>query len=230
MRAVRAATIAAALILGASHGATAQVYLGGSDNPGRGSVELSGGGMWSPGFDTGRSIAQLTRSGTDADPFDLFTTDGEVNGFPGLHARLGVYLSSAISIEGGVRYAKPELAYRLSGDAESAPDTTATETISHYVFDGSILFHLNAVSFASGRGVPFISGGGGYLRELHAGNELVETGDEVHVTGGIKYWFGDGRRIGLRAEAGVSSRRNGFDKTTERRTLPLVLAGISVVF
>jgi hypothetical protein len=209
--------------------ASAQTYIG-RDSPRRGSLEVSGGGVWSPGFDTGSGQAELTRS-TQTDGFDLFTFDGKVNGFPGAQVRLGVYLTSALSVEGGVRYAKPRLEFRLSGDAESAADETATETLSHYVFDGSVLFHLTQASFAGGRGVPFISAGGGHIRELHEGNELVETGNEFHVTGGVKYWFGTGkRRFGLRGEAGLSSRQKGFDADEARRTLPLVLGGLTFLF
>lgn len=229
MSATRILLIALVLAFAGARAAAAQVSIG-TDSARRGSIEVGGGGMWSPGFETGTSTAQLTRSGQTSERFDLFTTEGEVNGFPGAHARIGVYLSETISVEGGLRFAKPELAYRLSGDAESAPETTATEVISHYVFDGSVLFHFNQASFASGRGVPFVSGGAGYVRELHEGNELVENGNEFHVTGGIKYWVGSSRRFGLRVEAGVSSREKGFDKEEGRRMLPLVLAGLTVIF
>jgi hypothetical protein len=228
--AVRTVIAAAALILGASHPAGAQVYIGQGDTPRRGSIEVGGGGMWAPGFETGTRTAELTRSGQQSDRFDLFTSEGEVDGFPGAHARVGFYLTQTISIEGGARFAKPRLAYRLSGDAESAPDETATETLSHYVFDGSVLFHLPRASFGGGRGVPFLSGGAGYLRELHEGEELVETGTEIHVTGGVKYWFGSGRRLGLRVEAGLSAREKGFDREEGRRTVPLVLAGATFLF
>jgi hypothetical protein len=94
-----------------------------------------------------------------------------------------------------------------------------------------MLFHFTKASFAGGRGVPFVSAGGGYIRELHEGNELVETGNEFHATAGVKYWFGTGRRrLGLRAEAGFSSRQKGLDDDEARRTLPLVLGGISLLF
>jgi hypothetical protein len=174
--------------------------------------------------------AELTR-GTDSSRFDLFSTEGRVNGFPGVHAKLGVYLSRAVSVEAGLRYARPVLSYELSGDAESAEDVTAEETLGHYLFDGSVLFHLVNASFADGRGVPFVAAGAGYLRELHQGNELVETGSEVHAMIGIKYWFGGGTpRFGLRAEAGVSSRAGGFDDEDSRRTAPIALGGISLLF
>jgi hypothetical protein len=229
MTAVRAVFLAAVAVAATVTNASAQTYIR-RDAPNRGSVAISGGGVWSPGFDTHSGQAQLTQS-TQGSKYDLFSFDGKVNGFPGLQARIGVYVSSAISVEGGIRYAKPRLDYRLSGDAESAADEAATETLSHYVIDGSILFHITSASFAGGRGVPFVSAGAGYLRELHEGNELVETGNELHVTGGIQYWFGGGKhRFGLRGEAGLTSRQDGFDDDDARRTLPLVQGGLAFLF
>lgn len=225
----RALVVCTGVVLVFAASAGAQVYVG-SDRPDSGTIEVGGGGMWAPGFDAGSGAAELTRSGRSAGPYELFTTAGEVSGFPGVHARVGVYLSRAISVEGGLRYARPELSYALSGDAESAPDETATEALSHWVFDGSVLFHLVGASFADGRGVPFVSGGGGYIRELHEGNELLETGVEFHATAGVKYWFGARARFGLRAEVGASVREDGIDPGEGRRTLPLALVGATVLF
>ena len=120
--------------------AEAQVYVG-ADAPRRGSIEASGGVMFAPGFDMGSMTAELTRS-TPTDKFDLFTSDSEVSGFPGVFVRLGYYLSESFSLEGGMRYARPRLSVLLSGDAESAPDVTADETVSHYLFEGSVLWLL----------------------------------------------------------------------------------------
>ncbi|MGH9308475.1 MAG: hypothetical protein ACRD1U_03830 [Vicinamibacterales bacterium] len=221
--------LSAAIALGAAPSVSAQVYLG-RETPHRGTIELGGGGTWAPGFDLATADAELTRA-TDNDRFDLFSTEGRASGFPGAHARVGVYLSRAISVEGGIRYAKPRLSYDLTDDAESAEDETAEETLSHYVFDGSVLFHFPNAAFADGRGVPFFSAGAGYLRELHEGNELVETGSELHATAGVKYWFGNGdRRMGLRAEFGISSRQGGFDDDDERRTVPIALGGVTFLF
>jgi hypothetical protein len=140
-------------------------------------------------------------------------------------------VTPSLSIEGGVRYAKPQLSYQLSGDAESAADEVAAEKLSHYVFDGSLSYHFLAASFAQGRGVPFVSGGGGYVRELHEGNQLVETGTELHATLGVHYWFGTGRRrAGLRAEGGISARDGGFDPREGTRMQPIVLAGVAFLF
>ena len=198
--------------------------------PHAGSIEVGGGVTFVPGFDMGSATADLTTS-SPTTRFDLFTTDSRVGEFIGVSARVGYYISRSISIEGSVRYARPELSVDLSGDAESAADVTATEIASHYVFGGSVLFDLRGASFAGGRGMPFVSGGAGYLRELHEGNLLVETGIEYHATAGLKYWFGSGdNRFGLRVEGGMSAREEGFDNEDGRRVQPLVAAGLSYVF
>lgn len=209
--------------------AEAQVYLGGNA-PRRGSFEAAGGGMFAPGFDLGSVTAELTRS-TPTDKFDLFTSDSEVSGFQGVFVRLGYYLSESFSVEGGMRYARPALSVHLSGDAESAPDVTADETLSHYLFEGSVLWHLRELSFASGSAIPYVSGGAGYLRELHEGNQVVETGQEYHALAGLNYWLGAGaHRFGLRVEAGLSVRKKGFDSDESLRTQRIVFGGVSYVF
>ena len=203
---------------------------GGGDTPRAGSKEFSGGATWSQGYDLGATRATLTRNpGTGSTPFELFSADTRIDSAPAGHARLGVYLARSVSIEGGVQYSRPMLRTRLGDDAEGAEAITASETVTRLVFTGSVLFHIVPASFAGGRGVPFIFGGGGYVRELHQGNELVETGREIHVGGGLKYWFGSGRRrAGLRGDAGVSLREKGIDFGDARRMVPT--AGVSLLY
>jgi hypothetical protein len=211
----------------ASH-AAAQILIG-SDAPARGSWEVSGGATWAGGFDVDDQNATLTRNDPTQRDFDLFTIDGRLDPVAGLQARIGFYLSPAISLEAGLLYMQPTLALRLADDFESAADTTATETLNRYLFDGSLVFHFTGLSFNAGRAVPFVAGGAGYLRDLHEGNELLETGTEYHGGAGLKYWFGRGRRrFGLRVEAGFSSRDGGFDFGEKRRTVPV--AGASVMY
>ena len=211
--------------------AEAQVWrAGGGDAPRAGSKEFSGGATWSRGYDLGAARATLTRNpGTGASPFELFSADTRIDPAPAGHARLGVYLARSVSIEGGVQYSRPMLRTRLGNDAEGAEAITASETVTRLAFLGSVLFHIVPASFAGGRGVPFIVAGGGYVRELHQGNELVETGREIHVGGGLKYWFGNGRRrAGLRGDAGVSVREKGINFGDARRMVPT--AGVSLLY
>ena len=43
--------------------------------------------------------------------------------------------------------------------------------------------HLTGLTLPAGKGVPFVLGGGGYIRELHEKNEVVETGRRVSRRG-----------------------------------------------
>jgi hypothetical protein len=198
--------------------------------PHGGSVEVSGGAAFSAPIDLGSADANLTRNpGTGSGPYTLFKTDTSVAAGVGVQARVAGYLSPALAIEGGVRMLRPRVETRITSDAESAEDTTASERLSRYIFEGSLVLHVTKASFAGSRGVPFVAGGAGYLRDLHEGNELVETGVEYHAAGGLKYWFSDRpRRAGLRAEAGVSILHGGYSPGGSRRTVPV--GAVSLLF
>ena len=127
--------------------------------------------------------------------------------------------------------ARPKISTRLTGDAESAPDVTATETLTRLIVDGSVLLHFSGASFAGGKGVPFVFGGGGYLRDAHEKNEVIETGNEYHFGGGVHFWFGQGKhRVGVRADVGVSRRSGGADGSDTSRTVPTVAGSIAYLF
>jgi hypothetical protein len=198
--------------------------------PQRGSIEVSGGGAWAQGFDMAPRTAQLSRA-IPGERFDLFSTETRLDPAAGGFARLGVYLTRSMSVEAGVRYARPTLAIRLFGDAEAAPDEVAVAPLSQYVFEGAVLWHARRAAFAGGRGAPFLSVGGGHIRELHDGHELIETGRQFQVSGGLTYRAGAGRRrAGLRGEVGVSSREGGVRPGEGWQTTPFVMGGVTFLF
>jgi hypothetical protein len=223
------ALMLALLLVSCPSWARAQIYPG-SSAPDRGSWEVSGGATWSQGYDLGTRSAELTRNtGTGTGPFEQFTASTRVTTATGGQARLGFYFSRSVAFEAGAQFLRPVVSSRLGNDVEQAEDTTATETISRYVVDGSLVFHLTGLSFAGGRGVPFLAGGAGYLRELHDRAELIETGRIYHGGAGLKLWFGQGaRRLGVRADVGIATRDGGFDFRDGRRTLPT--AGVSLAY
>ena len=211
--------------LGLASTASGQVYIG-RDTPRKGSVEISGGGLFETGQDLDNLTATLTRNpSTGSGPFELFSAEASLRPALGLRARVGYYLSRTFSIEGGVQVSRPSLEVRLSGDSESAPDEVAKETINSYLFTGSALFH-----FRPGKKLkPFVMAGAGHVRDLHAGNELVETGLEYHGGGGVKSWVGNRRRkLGMRADIVVSIRDGGVGTEGERRIVPT--AGFSLAY
>jgi hypothetical protein len=206
--------------------ASAQPYVGNA-GPHAGSLEISGGATWTRGYDAGRADALLTRPGpAGTPPLTLFTVSGTVASGSGAVARLGVYLARRVSVEGTIEYTRPTLRAHLSDDFELAPDTDAEETTTSYLAGGSVLYH-----FGTGRFVPFVSGGGGYLRQLHEENSELLSGTEFHAGGGIKYWFGTGRhRFGVRADAQVSARSKAVAFEQKRRILPSGSVGVSYLF
>jgi hypothetical protein len=101
--------------------------------------------------------------------------------------------------------------------------------LTQYVIDGSAVWHFGASH--GGRVVPFIAGGAGYVRDLHEGAELIETGTEYHALAGVKWWFSNHpRRLGIRGEAGVSIRDGGFDFREGTRTVPVASVGLTYLF
>jgi hypothetical protein len=210
-------------------GAAAQGYAR-RDVPRGGSVELGAAVVWSGGFDQGSVSAEETRnSTTDPSPFVLFTSSSRTNAVTGAQGRVGVFVSRAFSVEAGIEYGRPEASTRLADDAESAPDLTATEKLTRIIIDGSGVFHLTSLRFNAGHGMPFVRAGAGYVRELHEKNEVIDTGSEFHVGGGVKLWFGQGKhRTGFRFDGGVMFRRGGADASDTHRTVPT--AGASIVY
>ena len=105
--------------------------------------------VW-PGFDVGSSTAELTRSGQASEAVrSVLRPEGDVDGFPRL-ARAPRLLPVSVDLGRGwfqVRQA------RTLGPVSRAmrsphPDETAVETLSHYVFGGSVIFDLRGASFA----------------------------------------------------------------------------------
>ena len=122
---------------------------------GPGRWELTGGGVLIGGYELGERSAELTPN-TGSSSFDEFTTDNTVKPAFGLQARIGFVVTPALTVEGGFRFARPVYEVRVSEDIENAPDTTVEETLSQYLFDGSVVWHVTRAGFGRrpGSAVP----------------------------------------------------------------------------
>jgi Outer membrane protein beta-barrel domain len=215
---------AIAFIIALPATAAAQPYIG-SSTPHRGTVEVGGGLVLIRGYDAGSSDATETRGGSTV-PLTLFTVTGRMQDVTGGAAQLGVYLGPRVSVEASFQYSRPILRAHIAADFESAPDTDADEKMTTYLVGGSVLYH-----FGTGRVVPFVSGGGGYLRQLHEENSELLTGTEIHAGGGLKYWMSTGKhRFGLRVDAQASVRSKSVAFEQKRRTVPTFGVGIAYQF
>jgi hypothetical protein len=201
------------------------------ETPRRGSVEIGGGLLWSAGFDVDSLPADLTaNAGNQAPPVTWFNTETRVNGVGGVQARAGVFVTPSVAVEARVTYSRPVVSVRIFDDFEGAADLTVEQTMSRYAFDGSLVVYPRRSG--ARRGVPFFMVGAGYLRELHEGNELVETGTSYHAGGGVRYWLTRGRRgrLAFRAEALLTIRDGGYGGDEKRRAHPSVGASLGYVF
>lgn len=216
---------AAALVLATPLYVGAQPYSG-TAGPDAGTIELGGGVVWWQGYDAGgRNALETRNTNSGSGPVTLFEIDSQVLSATGMGAQIGVYLGRRISVEGVFRYSRPILRVRPASDFENADPVNIDAVVTTYVAGGSLLYH-----FGDGPVVPFVSGGAGYLRQLHEENAVAVTGSEIHGGGGVKIWFGSATRIGLRLDAEVSSRDKAVAFEEKRRIIPTVGAGVTVRF
>lgn len=209
---------------GLAPAADAQVFVGAS-GPRPGAAEISGGGFWAGGQSLSASAATMTPN-LGQPSFELFRAEPKLGASFGALASLGVYITRSLAVEGGFQFARPEYSVRLTSDAEGAPDITSSETITSYLFTGSLLYHFGS----SAKTIPFVAGGGGYIRDVHSNNSVVDTGTEYHAKAGIKTWFGSARKTGIRAEGGISIRDGGFSPEGKVRYVPIAAASFLYLF
>ena len=226
---IRLAALALGWILFTASPSVAQVFVG-RPLPQQGSVEISGGGVFLGGKDLPDVAAALTRNpGTGTGSLELFQAQGTLTSALGAQVRVGVYVSPRIIIEGGVQYARPKVEVRLSEDFEEAETTTASETITSYLFTGSVLYHFGGPQSGFR---PFVAGGGGHVRDVHAGNNVVDTGMEFHAGAGFKWWLTRGRRnrFGLRGDVTASVRDGGAGAEDDRHVVPSAAMSLAYLF
>ena len=192
-------------------------------------------GAWNGAQDLGRVNAETRRAstGTATPPaFTLFTTESTLGGAPVGELAFALPLTTrwALVVRGGV--SAPTLTTAISADAEAAPNVTATEQVSDYTVDVSVTYQLPRLGGRRAR--PFLVAGGGYLRQLHEDNALVETGRTWHGGAGLRWWLRGGdrrtRAVGLVGEARWVWRTGGIAFTDGARSLPMASVGVFVGF
>ncbi len=191
-------------------------------------VEVGGGVRWVGGAALGDMDATLgTASGGT---FTQFGSSSELGPTPAVEGRVGVRLTRSLWAEANVSYGTTELRTRLDSDVESIPDTTVSESIARYTIEGALVASLDG--WRLGAVVPFVSVGGGYLRELHEGRTLVESGRLFHAGGGVtvplRTQAGAGTTVGVRADARAIVRSGGVQFDDDVMIVPA--AGVSVLF
>ncbi len=196
--------------------------------------------------DFGQSRATLTANQSTAPDFTLFNADSSIGTAVGFDGRVAFNITRALAVEGGFVWTRPQVQSRITSDVEGIPDVTLTQDLDTYFIEASAVFHLNGLTFAGGRGVPFLAGGAGYLRQLDEAKVLLDTGQVYHAGAGVKIFFagrdaGAGRQarktglisgLGFRADGRVYIRNAGFelDEGVERRSTWAVSGGLVLRF
>jgi len=148
--------------------------------PGR--YEVAAGVTWTgPAAFGSRDATLTTPAGTR---YRLFSASTELAGAPAVDLRLGRRLTRLVQAEIVAAYSAPMLATSISNDAETGAASVASESIRQITIVGAIVVALPRWRVGP-RLLPFVTGGGGYLRQLHEGNTLAQTGQIFHVGGGV---------------------------------------------
>lgn len=187
-------------------------------------VTINAGIVWLGGYDIGISTAELRGNGmgTSVPAFALLTADSHFTSAVAPELRVGFSLSPRWTIEGGGQWGQPHIGVGISGDAEAPAQELPGEQVQQYVFDAGVNWQL-PIRMGS-RLAPFVSGGAGYLRQLHEDRTYAETGQIYYGGGGARYWLrgghGAARPIGIRGEFRINLRRQGIDFANETRAYP----------
>ena len=195
--------------------------------------DVSVGALWLGGAALGAEQAELRANRLEPGPFMLFATDTRVEPVAGFDGRVGFWLTRALLVEAGFIYGKPTVRTRVSSDAEGAEALTLEEDLDQYFIEASGVFFIDALRF--GRTVPFVSAGAGYLRQLHEGRTLVETGQVYHVGAGVRHWFvqrarGFIRAVGVRVDGRAYVLLSGFELDDDARSSGALSAGVFITF
>jgi hypothetical protein len=228
----RCVTVAVAIVV---HSVLVDTVAAQPAGPGmRHRFEVSLGGLWIGGAPLGSDVAELRANRVPADSFTLFTTDSRTEAAPGFDAKVSYWLTRSIAVEAGFVRVQPELRTRVGADPEGAAAFTAVEKVDQYFIDAGVVWLVNRLRFRE-RTVPFVSGGAGYLRQLHEGRTLVETGQVYHAGGGVRHTLltrdrGVIRRMGLRVDARAYVLVDGVQLEERPRTHAAFSGAVFVAF
>lgn len=206
-----------------------------------GRFEISGSVGIAGSHDLGSERATEPGNGVPAgSPVTLFEADSSLERGPLFEGRVGWRLTRSLTAEGTFTIVRSHLRTSITNDFESAPATVATSRLTQYTAEGGLVFHLDGLRFAHRRVRPFVTGGGGYLRQLHDQATLVETGESAFAGGGLKIQLHETaqrprrsflKSLGLRVDARMNFTHGGFDIDEKAwRTYPSLSGGAYVCF
>lgn len=189
-------------------------------------IEVGGDVLWLTGVTFSDVNANETAFGGSTSP--VFKTSTRLDQAVCPEAAVLVGLTSSIDAEGSIAFGRTQLSTSITNDPEAA-SVTVSEPLTLYLLQGGVAAHPSG--WHRGRAAPFVSGGIGYLRQLHDGHALVQNGRTWYVGGGLRYPLKDDRARGLNSAALRFEVRGTIltgSSTVDGAThvLPTVIAGV----
>jgi hypothetical protein len=158
----------------------------------------------------------------------VFKSQSDLDSSAGVAVNIGIRLTAMLQAEWSVAFNHTQLSTRLSGDEEAGP-TIITEPVTQYLVEGGVRLRRARPSGAG----PFATAGIGYLRQLHDGNTLVDTGPAFYVGGGVDFLLNGVRLLGSKTagiRADVRGLFLGHDLTLDGATHVVPVVGASLFF
>jgi len=124
-----------------------------------------------------------TETGNGTPPVTVFQTSTRLDGGIGVSAGIGVRVTSSLWAETAVRSRSTRLLTDVTGDIEGATPTTASESVQHLQIEAGAQWVIR--QWQRGRFTPYLSGGAGYVRQLHGDATLVTSGASGYGGGGV---------------------------------------------
>jgi hypothetical protein len=228
---VTGARLATAAVLTALHVTAARAQPVGA-LPGR--LEFDAGIFWAGAQPLGSHEANLT-TGTGS-TFRLFGSTSDLLGAAGFEGRVAVKITPTIDARVSMSYAKPELRTRVTNDVENTAGATVSESVQQYLVGGGIDWYI-APRRSGARIRPFIGGGVAYLRQVHEGATLIDSGQSYDGGGGVKLLLASRTRprqlmraAGVRLDARLVVRTKGITFDGRRSIAPAAAASVFVRF
>lgn len=186
------------------------------------------GGIFSGGTLGSADANLLTNQAPRGGQTLLFTTRTEIASAPLVEGRVGLRLTRAFWIEGGISYAQPDFMVAISRDSEGAPNVSASSRLTQVVADGGLQYR-----WAGRRVTPFVMAGGGYLRQLDDARSTAATGSVYYGGGGVlvrlapanRGWLG---RLALRGDVRAAWLRSGITLQDDRGPAVVAAAGLTI--
>jgi hypothetical protein len=184
---------------------------------GPGRLEVSVGTLWVGHQALGSNDANETTPGGGKQK--IFTTSSDLASVAGLEGRIAVRVIRSLEAEVQVSYGTPQLTIAIASDIENAPAATAIETVQQFTIGAGVVWYMPFRPRTS-RLAPFLTAGGGHLRQVHQERTLLQTGQYYQVGAGVKYLLfarprGFVNAFGVRMDVRAVVRRMGvaFDKS-----------------